>query len=268
MAARILDFHTHAFPDSVALRAVPALEAEGNVNACHDGRLSSLLALMDRDGIERSVICSIATKPAQFSAILEWSRTIRSPRIIPFPSIHPDDPQALERISQIRAAGFGGLKMHPYYQGFTLDEEKMWPIYQRIAAENLILVMHTGFDIAFPRDPIASPERIVRLIEAFPELKMIATHLGAWDQWDEVEQKLVGRPLYMDISYVLHLLAPEQARRIILAHPADYILFGSDSPWAEQRTVINQLLALQLPPELEEKILHRNGAKLLATAGH
>lgn len=265
---RIIDFHTHAFPDEVACRAIPALEAAGNVKALHDGRISSLLSKMDAAGIARSVLCSIATRPTQFASILGWSQEVRSERIIPFPSVHPADPEAPARIGQIRAAGFCGIKLHPYYQEFTLDEERLWPIYQRIAAENLILVMHTGFDIGFPRDPIASPERIVRVIEAFPNLKMIATHLGAWDQWEEVEQMLAGRPLYMDISYVLHLLAPEQARRIILAHPADYLLFGTDSPWADQQTVLNQLTALQLPPDLEEKILHRNGAKLLAAAGH
>ncbi|HET98020.1 MAG TPA: amidohydrolase [Desulfurivibrio alkaliphilus] len=264
--SRIIDFHTHAFPDQVAVQAIPALEKEGKVKAYHDGRLVSLLATMDAAGIERSVICSIATRPTQFDAILNWSRLIASPRIIPFPSVHPDDPQLLERISQIRAAGFVGLKMHPYYQGFTLDEAKMWPLYQRIAAENLVLVMHTGFDIAFPREAIASPARIVRVVERVPSLKLIATHLGAWEQWEEVERELVGRPLYMDISYTLHQLAPAQARRIILGHPADYLLFGTDSPWADQRTVLAELAALKLPAELERKILWDNGIKLLAGA--
>lgn len=261
--SRIIDFHTHAFPDPVALQAIPALEAAGNVKGFHDGRLVSLLAKMDEAGIAKSVICSIATKPAQFASILAWSQEIRSERIVPFPSFHPEDPQALNQISQIRAQGFCGIKMHPYYQRFTLDEERMWPLYERIAAENLILVMHTGFDIGFPRDPIASPDRIVRVVERVPELKMVATHLGAWDHWDEVEQKLAGRPLYMDISYALHMLAPETARKIILQHPADFVLFGTDSPWADQKAVIGELTALELDRELQEKILWLNGARLL-----
>lgn len=262
---RIIDFHTHAFPDQVAVRAIPALEAEveGEVKACHDGRLSSLLAKMDEAGIAQSVLCSIATRPAQFGPILEWSQSIASERIIPFPSVHPADPEAVSRISQIRAAGFAGIKMHPYYQRFTLDEERMWPIYQRIAAEGLILVMHTGFDIAFPRDPIASPARIIRVVERCPELKFIATHLGAWEQWEEVEASLAGRPIYMDLSYVLHLLPTADARRIILAHPADYLLFGTDSPWADQKTVIKELKNLGLPAALEEKIFWQNAVRLL-----
>ena len=60
----IIDFHAHAFPDKVAADAIPYLEEEGDVKAIHDGRVASLLNLMDRDGVEKSVICSIATKPS------------------------------------------------------------------------------------------------------------------------------------------------------------------------------------------------------------
>jgi hypothetical protein len=67
----ITDFHTHAFPDALATRAIRALEAETDrVKARLDGRISSLLRSMDYAGIRRSVICSIATKPEQFDSIL------------------------------------------------------------------------------------------------------------------------------------------------------------------------------------------------------
>lgn len=62
---RIIDMHTHAFPDAIADRAITQLCAEGNVRACLDGRVSSLIASMDTAGIEKSVLCSIATRPRQ-----------------------------------------------------------------------------------------------------------------------------------------------------------------------------------------------------------
>jgi len=261
---QIIDFHTHAFPDPVAARAIPALEEAGHVSACLDGRIESLLASMNQAGIGKSVICSIATRPEQFASILSWSEAIRSERIIPFPSFHPEAPDGLEQISAIRAAGFLGIKMHPYYQNFVLDEERMWPLYERIAADGLILVMHTGFDIGFPRERIADPLKIVAVVERVPKLKFIATHFGAWDLWDEVEELLIGREVYLDLSYALHLLPRDRARAMALAHPEDYLLFGSDSPWAGQREVLAQLAALGLDAGLEEKILGGNAARLLA----
>ena len=259
----IIDFHAHAFPDQVATSAIPYLEEEGDVKANHDGRISSLLAIMDREGVDKSVICCIATRPSQFEAIVSWSKQISSDRIIPFPSFHPDDPQAVEHISQIKEQGFKGIKMHPYYQQFFLDDEKLYPAYEKISELGLILVMHTGFDIAFPRIRRCDPRQILNVMTHFPELKMVTTHLGAWQQWAEVEDLLAGRKIYMDISYTLGQIDTQTARRIILKHPREYLLFGTDSPWSGPQKTYKQLQALELGDEREELILRKNGLALL-----
>jgi len=258
-----IDFHTHAFPDNLAATAIPYLEKEGNIKAFLDGTVGSLLASMDRSGIEKSVIGSIATKPSQFESILSWSRKIAGSRIIPFPSFHPAAPDRLEQIARIRAAGFKGIKMHPYYQNFYLDEERMYPVYEKIREQDLILLMHTGFDIAFPRTRMCSPDLIVKVVTDFPGLKLVTTHLGAWEQWDEVRQILAGRPVYMDISYTLDQVDSELARDIILHHPKEYILFGSDSPWSDQQATEELLRGLRLGEEREQLILRENGLRLL-----
>jgi len=259
----IIDFHAHAFPDQVAASAIPYLEEEGDVKANHDGRISSLLAIMDREGVDKSVICCIATRPSQFEAIVSWSKQISSDRIIPFPSFHQDDPQAVEHISQIKEEGFKGIKMHPYYQQFFLDDEKLYPAYEKISELGLILVMHTGFDIAFPRIRRCDPRQILNVMTRFPELKMVTTHLGAWQQWAEVEDLLAGRKIYMDISYTLGQIDTKTARRIILKHPREYLLFGTDSPWSGPQKTYKQLQALELGDEREELIIRKNGLTLL-----
>ena len=259
----IIDFHAHAFPDEVAESAIPYLEEEGDVKGMHDGRIASLLSLMDMEGVEQSIICSIATRPSQFAAIVSWSKQIRSDRIIPFPSFHPTDPQAVEHISQIKEEGFKGIKMHPYYQNFFLDDEKLYPAYEKISELGLILVMHTGFDIAFPRIRRCDPKQILNVLTQFPDLKMVTTHLGAWQQWAEVEEMLAGKKIYMDISYTLDQIDPHTARRIILKHPKEYILFGTDSPWSGAEETFKHLQALDLGDEREELILRKNGLALL-----
>jgi predicted TIM-barrel fold metal-dependent hydrolase len=259
----IIDFHAHAFPDPVAESAIPYLEEEGDVKAVHDGRVKSLLALMDRDGVEKSVVCSIATRPSQFESILGWSKQIRSERIIPFPSFHPDDPDTLQHIEKIKAEGFKGIKMHPYYQQFFLDDKRLFPAFKKIAEQNLILVMHTGFDIAFPRIRRCDPPQILKVVERFPDLKIVTTHLGAWEQWDEVDNLLAGKPIYMDVSYTLDQIDSEKARKIILKHPQEYILFGTDSPWSSPKDTCIHLKNLELGEEREEHILRKNGLALL-----
>jgi hypothetical protein len=261
----IVDFHTHAFPDELADRAMKMLEEEGDIRAHLDGRISSLLRSMDENGIEKSVVCSIATKPSQFDTIMNWSRKIMTDRIIPLPSIHPDDPLAVERVLRIRGEGFKGIKFHPYYQDFDLDDERLFPIYESICRERLIMVVHTGFDLAFEKIRRADPARIIRVLDRFPDIRMVTTHLGAWDDWEEVERHLSGKRIYMEISFSLEYLSREAARRIILNHPGDHILFGSDSPWTDQGNTLALLRGLELGEERERLVLRENAAGLLAS---
>lgn len=263
----IIDFHTHAFPDELAERAMKMLLEEGrkmfDVRAYLDGTLSSLISSMDKNNVEKSVVCSIATKPSQFDSIISWSRKAMSERVLPFPSFHPCDAGFAERISQIKTDGFKGVKFHPYYQDFVIDDEKFFPIYEQICEANLIVMMHTGFDLAFERKRIADPVRIVRLLEKFPELKLVTTHLGAWEDWDEVERVMVGKKIYMETSYSLEMLDKEKARRIILNHPKEYVLFGTDSPWTGQDGTLALLKGLHLGEERESLILRDNAVGLL-----
>lgn len=260
---RIIDFHTHAFPDAVAERAIPLLEEEGNIRARLDGKVSSLLRSMDAAGIEISVLCSIATRPGQFHSILRWSREIASGRILPVPSVHPGDPDLPEKARVVHAEGFRGIKLHPYYQDFVLDEDRMFPLYEAMESLGLFLVCHTGFDLAFERVRRADPVRILRVLERFPRLVLVTTHFGAWEDWEEVRRHLLGKPIYVETSFSMPLLAAEQAREILLAHPQDRILFGTDSPWTDQGEELARIRALGVGEERERSLLSDNALRLL-----
>ncbi|MBU1137769.1 MAG: amidohydrolase family protein [Proteobacteria bacterium] len=259
----IIDFHTHAFPDNVAAKAIPALEKEGDIKAKTSGTARSLLASMDRAGIDRSIICSIATRPEQFNSILDWSGQIRCERLIPLPSIHPDDPDCVEKVYTVHKQGFIGIKMHPYYQNYFLSEKRLTPFYEALSETGLLLVVHCGYDIAYTHIRCADPAQILTLHQNFPRLRLITTHFGGWQLWDEVEEMLIGRKIYMEISFALQYLQEEQAVRMLTSHPPEYLLFGSDSPWDDQAECIARLQALKLEPKLVAAIFGENARKLI-----
>lgn len=263
MNQSIVDFHAHAFPDALAARAIHHLEQEGGVKAFLDGRVASLLGSMDSAGIGVSVICSIATKPEQFEPIFTWSKAIASPRIVPLPSIHPRAADPVGQARRIAEAGLRGIKLHPYYQDFNLDDATLFPLYRVLDELGLLVVFHTGFDFAFPRDRKGDPVRVRRVLERVPSLKLVTTHMGAWDDWEEVEKHLIGQPVSMDVSLSLELLGRERARDMILAHPADRVLFGTDSPWGSQTETLAAVRALALGRAREEAILGANAQALL-----
>ena len=182
---------------------------------------------------------------------------------MPLASVHPQDPAGVEHVHQIAEAGLKGVKMHPYYQNFYMDDPKLDPLYEAIQDEGLLLTMHTGYDFAFEWIDRASPAQILTVIKKFPDLKLITTHLGAWQQWDAVEELLIGKPIYMDTSFAVKYLNQKQLTRMLLAHPEDYILFGTDSPWTDQAVEIEGLAKLGLPETLLDKIFYRNARALL-----
>jgi len=261
---KIIDFHTHAFPDSLAAHAMAALQAETDeVIARSDGTIGALLKSMDSAAISSSVICSIATKPEQFDPILKWSKSIQSERIIPFPSIHPADSNPSEKMHIVAEEGFKGIKLHPYYQDFFLDDESIFPLYEAACKNNLMIVSHTGFDIAFPRIRRCDPVRINSVCSRFPELLFIATHLGSWEDWDEVEKYLVGNEVYMECSFAVGYLEDERIRNVFEKHPKEFLLFGTDSPWMDQAESVERIDALCPDKSVREALFYNNASRLL-----
>jgi predicted TIM-barrel fold metal-dependent hydrolase len=261
----VIDIHTHAYPPALAAKAVAKVREYG-VRAVTDGTVESLLASMERNGIEASVVCSIATRPGQFRTLLAWCRGIRAVRVIPFPSVHPDDPEALQQLGAVRAEGFRGVKLHPYYQGFDLDEPRLFPLYDRIQKEGLVLLMHTGYDLAFARVDRAGPQRVRNVVERFPALKFVTTHFGGWEDWERVEELLLGRSIYMDVSHSEEEIGDERARRFLARHPRECLLFGSDAPWSDPRRIRDWVRRLLPDEERLQALFDDNPRRLLGLA--
>ena len=263
---KVFDVHTHAFPDKVAAAAVPRLEAAGRwfqPRATYDGTLGGLLASMDRAGIHRAILCSIATRPEQVRKITDWSISIASERIVPFASIHPDFPEPEAEIERIAAAGLKGLKFHPQYTDTPLDDPRVLRIARAAAGADLAMMFHAGYDLAFEKDDRASPRRVLRLHEAVPGLRMAAAHLGGWERWPEVLERLAGRPIYLETSFALRRCPPPILERILQKHPPEYLLFGTDAPWTDQKEELEMFLALPFPDDLKRHILWDNALRFL-----
>ncbi len=259
----IIDIHTHAFPDSLAGRAIASLEEGCRWKAVADGTIGGLLAGMDSAGVQSAAICTIATKADQADGILSWCEQIRSDRIIPFPSVHPDTPHAGQAIERIAKRGFTGIKLHPMYQNFSADEARLDEIYAAAADNGLLVTLHSGRDIAFPDDDRAMPEKIVKVIQKHPKLRLLCTHLGGWQAWDEVEQVLIGQPIYLETSFSLQFLPPQRAADMIRRHGTDRVCFGTDWPWQGHIKQLELVDGLGLSDSEKHALLGGNAAALL-----
>jgi hypothetical protein len=259
-----IDVHTHAFPDKIAKRAIKKLSEMGDWSAVGKGTVKDLIKSMDRADIDVSVVCPIATKPDQAEGILAWCKEIRSDRIEPFPSVHPDTPDAAGWVKRFAEEGFAGIKLHPMYQEFQADEDRLDPIYAAAVETGLAVTLHCGRDIAFdPEDDRAGIGRLRRIIDRHAGIRMICTHMGGWKAWDEVRELLIGQDVWLETSFSLRFLDPADAKEMILAHGVDRVMMGSDWPWNDQREEIEAIKTLGLDEDDQRKILFSNAAKLL-----
>jgi predicted TIM-barrel fold metal-dependent hydrolase len=261
---RIVDFHTHAFPDAIAPLAMEKLtDKAAGWDPFHDATVGGLLASMDHAGIDISVIASIATKPSQLRPILDWSKKIISGRIVPFISVHPDASDNVAILDEAKESGIKGVKIHNLYQGFDIDDPRLFPIYEAIAERDLIMLFHAGNDPAYDDCSGGGPDRIRLVHERVPELHIVAAHFGGWRIWEEVLDQLAGIDVYLEVSFTVGQIKDQLWNRIFDAHPKDRILFGSDSPWADQKAYLDLFNAVPMPDDVRGRILATNALALL-----
>lgn len=261
----IIDFHVHAFPDALAAKALPLLsKCSGGVNPNYDATISGLESYLAKNNVDYAVVLNIATNPHQEKKVNDFAISLLEKKnIIPFGSVHPDSPNALSELERLAKAGIRGIKLHPDYQHFFVDDEKMFPIYKKIAELGFITVFHAGVDIGYPKPVHCTPERLLRVLDLFDDAPVVAAHFGGWLLWDSVLEDLCGTKVYLDTAFSSGKMPPDYAKELIKAHGADKVLLGSDMPWSDTLDEVRFVQSLDLSAEDEEKILSNNAKRLL-----
>lgn len=267
-----IDFHTHAFPDGLAERAVSSLQEgvrradEGfDDTAFADGTAAGLIGLMDSGGVKYSVLLPVATRSGQSDGINRWSDELRrkNDRIIPFGAVFPDE-NAFRTLEDIADLGYKGIKMHGDFQHFYADEERMLDIYRRCGELGLIVMLHAGFDCASPKDIHVTPERMARVLEKVSGITFVLAHMGGIRCEDRAARILAGAEnLYVDTAYTAGRISPGKMREYIDAFGADKVLFASDSPWNDPADAAQLLEASGISPGEKELIYYKNACGLL-----
>jgi len=260
----IIDFHAHAFPARVAPHAMAALgECSGGMRPFTDGTAAALTAVASACGISKSVLLNIATNEKQQTAVNDFAASVNSKSIEAFGSVYPLAANAADELRRISALGLKGIKLHPDYQQFFVDDARVLPLYALAAELGLITVFHAGVDIGLFEPVYCPPERLARALPAFGGGVVVAAHFGGYMQWHEVERHLVGREVYFDTSYCAGRMPIVQARRIVQNHGVKRILFGTDLPWGDPAAELRFARGLGLSESDEALVLGQNARRLL-----
>lgn len=232
MQRKIIDVHTHIFPDDLAARAIRQLAGKSGETAFLDGTAAGLRASMRANGIAFSVTQPVSTRPAQTPSINTFVMEARHPDLIHFGTLHPDYEDPAAEIERLARAG-------------------------------LIAFFHAGVDIGLPPPVRCPPDRLARVLERVPDLVVVAAHFGGFKMWDEVDRHLIGRPVWLETSFTLSWLPALDFVRMARRHGIERVLFGTDSPWADQAAEIALLEKTGLDETELGAVFHDNAARWL-----
>jgi len=163
----------------------------------------------------------------------------------------------------IDEAHITNLSVHPDYQNTYFNDIRYKRIIGYATELDMIVVVHGGMDPLSPENIHNTPKMSAEVLDDVKPTKLVLAHMGGHAMFDDVERYLVGREVYFDTAVILDTIDKEQFMRITRNHGADKILFGSDSPWADQSQYVELLKNLPLSEVERNAIFHENAEKLL-----
>lgn len=274
----IIDIHTHIFPDKIAYDTLRHMEqmiykCQGiKVDAEATALRSDLSKTSIEAGIDKSIICPVATnitQPEKLNALAsKINETTDETHLFSFGAIHPDNENYKEIIDDVVARDLKGIKLHPDYQDTLFSDIKYQRIVDYAAQKDLVIVIHAGEDIGIPAQIHCTPDMILDMHKHMQPEKLVLAHMGGWRMWDEVEEKLVGLPYYMDSAICLNRnvkihMENDQFVRMVRNHGADKVLFGTDSPWYDQARAIEDIRSTGLTSDELDLVLGDNANHLI-----
>ena len=260
-AYKIIDSHCHIYPDKIAEKASAGTGHFYDLPPSMDGKIATLLEHGARAGIDHFIVQSVATTPKQVSGINHFiaeAVAASEGRFTGLGTLHPDTEDMEAEVEEILRLGLKGVKMHPDIQAVAIDDPRMHKIYA-LCEGRLPILLHTG-DYRYD---FSNPNRMMPVLEQYPNLTVIGAHFGGWSVWEEATEKLSGYPNFLvDCSSSLYAITPEVAKKLIMIYGTKRVMFGTDYPLWTPEDEIERFMRIDLSDEQREDILYRNAACL------
>ena len=259
----IIDAHAHIYPEKIAKKATETIGVFYDIPMeMPAGTTDRLLEDGKNAGITGYIVHSCATKPEQVKSINDFIKTEidKHSEFIGFMTLHQDltEEEMKSEVERCKQAGFKGVKLHPDFQKFYIDEEKAEKIYRAVGKDFPIL-FHTGDD----RYEYSKPHRLVKMAKKYPEVTFIGAHFGGYRCWDDVHLYKGLKNVYFDTCSSLTFIDEKKAKELIDMLGADRFFFGTDFPMWDAKGELDRFMKIDLTNEEREMILSKNIKKLL-----
>lgn len=261
----MIDFHTHVYPEKIAEKGVRHTLDFYQIGEYTDGSgtIDHLNRCCDQDGILHRVLLGVATRADLVESVNNFLLNLKDEQSSIFGAMHQDFENPEVELSRIQQAGAIGVKIHPDMQECNIDDQRFYPVYRYASTHNMPVLLHLGD----PRFDYSNPLRLVRIMDEFPDLVVVAPHFGGYCHWESALDCLCGRNVYLDTSSSIPFGDADIFKKIIQKHGIDRILFGSDYPLETPANALQQLKSLGLDDAQIHQITWENGKRFLQQYG-
>lgn len=258
---RIIDFHTHVYPDTIARKAADSVRSFYHLgDESMDGTASKLLHLGNMAGTDQYVILPVATKPENTRHINDFvlDEVAKYPQFYGFGTIHAAMDNITEEVSYIMDRGLRGIKIHPDSQVFSIDDIRLFPAYEMLQGK-LPVIFHVGDN----RFNYSYPVRLRRVLDLFPRLQVIAAHFGGYGMYETAYDLLHDTNCFFDVSSSMMFMGDGIPEKYINRYGAERFVYGSDYPMWNPVTEMEKFLSLKLTDRQFEQIAHETAEHIL-----
>ena len=260
---KIINAHCHIYPEKIADKAVLGIRDFYDLDMSLNGKVDGLIKDGEKVGVTHYLVHSVATTPKQVKSINEFiSESVKAhPDLFTgFGTLHPDSEDIQGDFDYLIELGLKGVKLHPDFQQFALNEDRALEIGKIVEKGNVPILIHCG-DFRYN---YSNPDQLKPFLDEFPNLTVIGAHFAGWSIWQEATEKLAGTPnLYVDLSSSLYDLSPEIALELIHKYGSDRVLWGTDYPMWDSVSEMEYFNKLDLTQKERLQILYENAAKIL-----
>lgn len=255
---KIIDIHTHIYPEKIAGKAVNSLQSFYHLLAEGKGTAKDLKAAMLPE--MRAVLLPVATRPETESSINGFVASVAAEdnSFIGFGTVHPQNKSFENEIENILKLNLKGVKFHADMQNTPIDSPIMYPIYQSLEGK-LPVILHCG-DF---RSNLSHPKRVAKIVKDFPHLTVIAAHFGGWSVYDAAYEALKNVNCFVDTSSSVMFMPREKIIKLMNGYGRERLIFGSDYPMCKPSEEAERLLSFGMDYDFYERVMYKNAAELL-----
>ena len=259
----IIDAHAHIYPEKIAKKATDTIgvfyDIEMEMSA---GTAENLIKEGKKAGVSRYVVHSVATTAHQVRSINQFIKKEMEEHkeFIGFMTLHLDltEDEVINEVNWAIENGFKGIKLHPDFQKFNIDGEKVEKFY-KAAGDKLPILFHIGDD----RYDFSKPQRLVNIAKKFNNVTFIAAHFGGYRCWEEAKIYKGLNNIYFDTCSSLPFITPQKAKEIITMLGAEKFFFATDFPMWDATTELERFCKIDLTEKERELIFSGNIKRLL-----